>query len=125
MSVPQTSAKEAGSNVRVTGLVPPIATPLLDGKLDLDSLRRLLDDLADHVSGVLIEGSVGEAASLTLEERITVMREVDPGLDRDSKFLAVSITDNSIEYSRELALAAGEVGVCTRHALHPLRARRA
>jgi 4-hydroxy-tetrahydrodipicolinate synthase len=109
MSVPQTSAKEAGSSVRVTGLVPPIATPFLDGKLDLDSLRRLLDDLADHVSGVLIGGSVGEAASLTLDERITVMREVNQGVDRDQKFLAVSVSDNSIEYSRELAFAAGEV----------------
>jgi 4-hydroxy-tetrahydrodipicolinate synthase len=109
MSVPQTSAKEAGSNVRVTGLVPPIATPFLDGKLDLESLRRLLDDLADHVSGVLIGGSVGEAASLTIEERIIVMREVNRGIDRDKKFLAVSVSDNSIEYSRELAYVAGEV----------------
>jgi 4-hydroxy-tetrahydrodipicolinate synthase len=93
----------------VTGLLPPIATPFRDGAVDLDSLRRLLDDLSDHVSGVLVGGSVGEAASLTIEERITVMREVDRGLDRERQFLAVSISDNSIEYSRELAHAAGEI----------------
>jgi 4-hydroxy-tetrahydrodipicolinate synthase len=109
MSVPQTSAKRRGSRVRVTGLLPPIATPFRDGVVDLDSLRRLLDDLSDHVSGVLVGGSVGEAASLTIEERITVMREVDRGLDRERQFLAVSISDNSIEYSRELAHAAGEI----------------
>jgi 4-hydroxy-tetrahydrodipicolinate synthase len=109
MSVPQASAKGRGSRVRVTGLLPPIATPFRDGAVDLDSLRRLLDDLSDHVSGVLVGGSVGEAASLTIEERITVMREVDRGLDRERQFLAVSISDNSIEYSRELAHAAGEI----------------
>ena len=38
------------------------------------------------------------------------MREVDMGLDRDRQYLAVSISDNSIEYSRELAYAAGELG---------------
>jgi 4-hydroxy-tetrahydrodipicolinate synthase len=110
MSVPQASAKQEGSKARVTGLVPPIATPFRDGALDLDSLNRLLDDLAAHVSGVLVGGSVGEAASLTIEERITVMRAVDRALDRDRQYLAVSISDNSIEYSRELADAAGELG---------------
>ena len=110
MSVPQASAKQEGSKARVTGLVPPIATPFRDGALDLDSLHRLLDDLSDHVSGVLVGGSVGEAASMTIEERITVMREVDRGLDRNRQYLAVSVSDNSIEYSRELAYAAGEVG---------------
>jgi 4-hydroxy-tetrahydrodipicolinate synthase len=109
MSVPQASAKQEGSKARVTGLVPPIATPFRDGALDLDSLHRLLDDLSDHVTGVLVGGSVGEAASLTIDERITVMREVDRGIDRDRQFLAISISDNSIEYSRELAYAAGEV----------------
>jgi dihydrodipicolinate synthase/N-acetylneuraminate lyase len=109
MSVPQASANPEGSKARVTGLVPPIATPFRDGTLDLDSLHRLLDDLSDHVSGVLVGGSVGEAASLTIEERVTVMREVDRGIDRDRQHLAVSISDNSIEYSRELAYAAGEV----------------
>jgi len=110
MSVPQASAKQEGSKARVTGLVPPIATPFRDGALDLDSLQRLLDDLSDHVSGVLVGGSVGEAASLTIDERITVMREVNRGLDRERQYLAVSISDNSIEYSRELAYVAGELG---------------
>jgi 4-hydroxy-tetrahydrodipicolinate synthase len=110
MSVPQASAKQDGSRMRVTGLVPPIATPFRNGALDLDSLHRLLADLSDHVSGVLVGGSVGEAASMTIEERIIVMREVERGLGRDRQYLAVSISDNSIEYSRELAYAAGEVG---------------
>lgn len=110
MSMLETSAAEEGPATRVTGLVPPIATPFQDGALDLTSLRRMLDDLSDHVSGVLVGGSVGETASLTVEERITLMREVARGIDRKRHFLAVSISDNAIEYSRRLSDAAGDVG---------------
>lgn len=110
MSMPQTSATPPGSVTRVTGLVPPIATPFKGGSLDLRSLRRMVEDLANHVSGILVGGSVGETASLTLEERITLMQEVAREIDRGRHSLAVSIADNAIEYSRRLAEAAGEVG---------------
>ena len=60
---------------RLTGLVPPIATPFRDGSLDLPSFARQIDYLAGHVDGYLVGGSVGEVASLTLEERATLMRE--------------------------------------------------
>jgi dihydrodipicolinate synthase/N-acetylneuraminate lyase len=94
--------------VRVTGFVPPIATPLLDGRLDLPSLERQLDDLADHVAGYLVGGSVGEVASLTLEERETLMRTC--AARGSTHRLAMSISDNSFEHSRRLAAAAGEAG---------------
>src|SRR4051794_5680885 len=93
--------------MRVTGFVPPIATPLLDGRLDLASLERQLDHLAAHVAGYLVGGSVGEVASLTLEERETLMRTC---AKRGSTHrLALSISDNCFEYSRRLAAIAGEV----------------
>lgn len=110
MSMPQTDAAQGRHTTRVTGLVPPIATPFKDGALDWDSLRRMLDYLSDHVSGVLVGGSVGETASLTVEERIMLMHEVARGIDRKRHFLAVSISDNVIEYSRRLSDAAAEVG---------------
>ena len=66
--------RRRAQTTRVTGFLPPIATPLLDGKLDLDSLRRQLDYLGDHVEGYLVGGSVGEVASLTMEEREQLMR---------------------------------------------------
>lgn len=93
---------------QVTGLVPPIVTPLIDGRLDLQSLHRMLDELAGHVAGVLVGGSVGEVASLTVEERITLMREAAAHLDGQG-CLAVSIADNSIENSRRLSEAAAAV----------------
>ena len=69
-----TRSKPSGGQVRLTGFLPPIATPMLDGKLDLASLARQLDYLADHVSGYLVGGSVGEVASLTVEEREALVR---------------------------------------------------
>lgn len=94
---------------QVTGFVPPIATPMRDGALDLDSLRREIDYLAEHVSGFLVGGSVGEHPNLTLEEREATLRVVArhkaPG-----HFLAASIADNCLENSRRLAAVAGELG---------------
>ena len=92
----------------VTGFVPPIATPLLDGRLDLPSLERQLDHLAEHVAGYLVGGSVGEVASLTLEERETLMRTC--AVRGPTHHLAMSISDNCFEHSRRLAAAAGEAG---------------
>jgi 4-hydroxy-tetrahydrodipicolinate synthase len=94
---------------RLTGLVPPIATPLRDGSLDLASFARLIDYLADHVSGYLVGGSVGEVASLTLDERSILMRAAAKCRPAGHT-LAVSISDNSIVNSRRLSEVAGEVG---------------
>jgi dihydrodipicolinate synthase/N-acetylneuraminate lyase len=99
----------SAASTNVTGLVPPIATPFRDGRIDEESLRRQLDDLHDHVSGVLVGGSVGEISSLTIEERLELMRLVADHWSRD-KFLVVSIADNCIENSRRLSAVAGEVG---------------
>lgn len=95
--------------VAVTGLLPPIPTPFRDGRVDFESLRRLVDDLRGHVDGILVGGSVGETPSLTVSERIEVMRTVAEQLD-DGAFLAVSVADNAIANSRELAEAATDIG---------------
>jgi dihydrodipicolinate synthase/N-acetylneuraminate lyase len=94
---------------RLTGFLPPVATPLRDGRLDLESLGRLLDYLSEHVSGYLVGGSVGEVASLTLEERVELMREAARRRPA-THTLAVSISDNAIANSRRLSDAAGEAG---------------
>jgi 4-hydroxy-tetrahydrodipicolinate synthase len=100
---------DAGRGRRVTGLLPPIATPMLDGALDEASLHRQLDYLVDHVDGYLVGGSVGEVASLTIEERERLMRSCAAHA-QGKRALAVSISDNSIEHSRRLAAVAGEIG---------------
>ena len=47
-----------------------------DGAVDHDSLRSLLAYIDPYVDGYLTCGSVGEGASLTLDERIAVMETV-------------------------------------------------
>lgn len=106
-TTPRTAqAREA---LRITGLVPPLPTPFLDGRVDLESIARQLEELHEHVDGVLIGGSTGEAASLTIEERESVIRAVAGLLGRDRQ-LVVSIADNSIENCRRLSEIAGECG---------------
>jgi 4-hydroxy-tetrahydrodipicolinate synthase len=95
--------------VAVTGLLPPIPPPFKDGRVDSESLRRVVNDLHGHVDGILVGGSVGETPSLTVTERIEVMRTVAEELHGDA-FLVVSIADNSITNTHLLAEAAAEVG---------------
>ena len=47
-----------------------------DGAVDHDSLRSLLAYIDPYVDGYLTCGSVGEGASLTLDERVAVMQTV-------------------------------------------------
>lgn len=93
----------------VTGIIPPIPTPFLHGRVDHASVERLLDHLGPSTDGVLVGGSTGEAASLTVEEREQVIRTVARALG-PSRFLVVSVADNAIENSRRLADVAGEYG---------------
>lgn len=60
----------------LAGNIPTIATPLRDGTVDHDSLRSLLAYIDPYVDGYLTCGSVGEGASLEVEERIDVMETV-------------------------------------------------
>jgi 4-hydroxy-tetrahydrodipicolinate synthase len=95
----------------VVGLLPPIVTPFQDGAIDHKSLERSLDDLTGYVAGVLLGGSVGEAPSLTVDERSELVRTVARRREAGVFDLAVSIGDNSIENTRRLLDVAGEVGV--------------
>jgi 4-hydroxy-tetrahydrodipicolinate synthase len=104
-----THPRTDASRARVTGLVPPIVTPMQDGEIDHDSLTRLLDYLADHVAGYLVGGSLGEVASLTIEERGGLVRAVAEHAGGE-RSLAVSISDNCLDASRRLADVAGEAG---------------
>jgi dihydrodipicolinate synthase/N-acetylneuraminate lyase len=68
-----------------------------------------MDHLAEHVSGYLVGGSVGEVPSLTLDERATLMRAA-AGQRPSGHFLAVSVSDNAVGNTRVLSEVAGEVG---------------
>lgn len=93
----------------VTGIHPPLPTPLQNGRIDLASLDRMLERLAPHVDGVLYGGSVSETASLTLDERVEVLERTVAALGGDR--VSFSIADNSILNSQRLSEAAGAAGV--------------
>jgi len=89
----------------VTGFVPPIPTPLQNGTLDQDSLRRLVRSLGPAVAGYLVGGSVGEHASLTVEERLAALKIVAETKELHHTLVA-SIGDNALPNVRLLAEGA-------------------
>jgi 4-hydroxy-tetrahydrodipicolinate synthase len=109
MAISKETAGVPEARTRVRGLLPPIATPMKDGRIDLDSLRRQLEYLDAYVDGYLVGGSVGEVASLTLDERDLLMRTCAEH-SRGERRIAASISDNCLEHSRRLAETAGETG---------------
>lgn len=57
--------------MQISGLHTAVITPFhANGEVDIDAMRRILDvQLAGGVDGVVVTGSTGEAATLTLAER--------------------------------------------------------
>jgi len=109
MTASSTAPAATSEQTRITGFVPPVATPFRDGRVDLAGFRRMLDDLAPYVQGVLVGGSVGESPSLDFDEKAALMRAAAGHLGATHS-LALSISDNSIETSRRLSEVAGECG---------------
>ena len=96
---------------KLTGIVPPLVTPLSDrDALDLAGLERLIDHvIAGGVSGVFVLGTTGEAPSLSYRLR----REV---IDRAAKIvrgrvqLLVGVTDTSAVETVALTKHAADAG---------------
>src|ERR1051326_211880 len=85
----------------LTGIIPPLVTPLLDrDTLDVRGLDHLIDRvLSGGVSGLFLLGTTGEGASLSYRLRRELIecthRHVKGGVP-----LLVNITDTSFVESR-------------------------
>ena len=68
----------ASSSATFTGVIPPVATPLLpDGTIDHVSLERLVERLiAEGVSGLFALGSTGETAYFTDDQRVELLTTI-------------------------------------------------
>jgi 4-hydroxy-tetrahydrodipicolinate synthase len=79
----------AGDASAVRGAITPLITPFSDaGELDLDSIPRLIDwQLAHGTHGISVGGSTGEPTSMTVAERIEVMRAAAAAIDGRVPFL--------------------------------------
>ena len=95
---------------KLAGIVPPLITPLIDNNtLDVEGLEKLIEHvLKGKVHGVFILGTTGEAASLSLDLSIQMIKETSRILQGRVPLL-VGISDTSFENSIILAKIAFEV----------------
>ena len=79
----------AGDASAVRGAITPLITPFTDtGELDLESIGRLIDwQLAHGTHGISVGGSTGEPTSMTVAERVLVMRAAAEAIDDRVPFL--------------------------------------
>ena len=95
------------SDATVQGLVPILATPFQpDGRLDLPSLRRLVEfQLESEVDGVAVFGMASEAFALTREDRQTILATVTDVIDGQIPIVAgvnATSTQTAVELLRDV-----------------------
>lgn len=93
------------------GIIPPLATPLLDdGALDVASFERLIEHvIAGGVHGVFVLGTTGEGPVLGADLRRQVLREACRLVAGRIPVL-VNVTDASVDESQRLLAMAAEAG---------------
>lgn len=101
----------------MTGIIPPLVTPLLDNdKLDIDGLERLIERLIKGgVHGLFILGTTGEAQSISYRLRHEMIKETCR-INAGRLPVLVCISDTSIVESIHLA----HVGADLRFPCHAL-----
>src|SRR5215210_2217095 len=84
-----TTTPFASDPTAVRGAITPLVTPFADdGSLDLDAIKPLVDwQLERGTHGISVGGSTGEPTSLTVVERIAVMRAAAEAIDGRVPFL--------------------------------------
>lgn len=95
----------------MTGIIPPLVTPLLDNdKLDIDGLERLIERLIKGgVHGLFILGTTGEAQSISYRLRHEMIKETCR-INAGRLPVLVCISDTSIVESIHLARVGAECG---------------
>ena len=95
----------------MTGIIPPLVTPLLDNdKLDIDGLERLIERLIKGgVHGLFILGTTGEAQSISYRLRHEMIKETCR-INAGRLPVLVCISDTSIVESIHLAHVGAECG---------------
>jgi 4-hydroxy-tetrahydrodipicolinate synthase len=87
-----------------------VPTPFLKGRIDFDSLSRLFEHLFPELDGYTLCGSTGEAVSLSLEERLQLMRFAVKNTPQ-GKRIVMGLTHTNLGEMIALARAAEELGV--------------
>jgi 4-hydroxy-tetrahydrodipicolinate synthase len=90
----------------IRGAITPLVTPFHpDGSLDLDSIAPLIEwQLEQGTHGISVGGSTGEPTSMTVAERIAVMRAAAAAIDGRVPFLpgtGSALMDETLELTAE------------------------
>jgi 4-hydroxy-2-oxoglutarate aldolase len=107
------------------GVLPPLVTPFRpDGELDLPAFAANLEAYAGHdLAGYLVLGSNGEAASLSTDERLLLVREARARCPADRRLLVgtgLESTRATMDLTRRVAdLGADAALVLTPHYYRP------
>src|SRR5437867_968915 len=98
-------------NLPLTGIVPPLVTPLRDrDALDLAGLEKLIEHvLGGGVSGLFVLGTTGEGPSLSYRLRRELVERVCKQVNRRVPVL-VGITDTAFVESVNVARASADAG---------------
>ncbi len=96
----------AGDPDAIRGAITPLVTPFHpDGSLDLDTIAPLIEwQLEQGTHGISVGGSTGEPTSMTVKERIAVMRAAVAAIDGRVPFLpgtGSALMDETLELTAE------------------------
>ncbi|MDX2484828.1 MAG: 4-hydroxy-tetrahydrodipicolinate synthase [Pseudodonghicola sp.] len=89
------------------GSMPALVTPFVNGKLDLKTLKRLVDwQISEGSSGLVPVGTTGESPTLTHVEHETVIAEVVKAAAGRVPVIAGAGSNNTVETIRFVEFAA-------------------
>ncbi len=89
------------------GSMPALVTPFRSGKLDLDTLKSLVEwQIEQGSTGLVPVGTTGESPTLTHEEHETVIEEVVKAANRRVPVIAGAGSNNTVEGIRFMEHAA-------------------
>lgn len=91
------------------GLIPPVITPFRDGRVDGDSIGRLVDACAPYLDGMVVAGSTGEGPSMTFAELAATIAHYSRALG-GRLHLIVGVAETSLDDIRALMRFGDEHG---------------
>lgn len=99
------------TNTISAGVWTAIVTPFApDGSLDLDSFSRLVErQAAAGISGIVIAGTTGEASTLTVQEKLTLIRKAKATAGTSLQIMAGTGSSNTAQ-DLELSKLAVDAG---------------
>ncbi len=103
--------KNPSNKFNLSGIVPPLVTPLIkSNELDIDGLGKLIDHvIKGGVSGLFILGTTGEMSRLSYKLKEKVIKNTCKLVDKRVPVL-VGITDTSMHETLKLESIASESG---------------